>query len=108
MVQPSEGLTRPPNREALFGDLIEMVIEMMLSERVISSEQVAETRGQLEGQFVPDAALSELGWDSMQFASLLVHAEDRYGIVLGGLSVFDLFTVDDVVNEVWARITQPE
>jgi len=104
----SERLIKPQSREALFGDLIEMVVEMMLSERVISDEQVAETRRQLDEQFVADAALSELGWDSMQFASLLVHAEDRYGIVLGGLSVFDLFTVDDVVDAVWAQISQPE
>jgi len=108
MVQRSEGLIRPPSRDALFGDLIEMVVEMMVSERMISNQQAAETRRQLEGQFVPGAALSELGWDSMQFASLLVHAEDRYGIILGGLSMFDLFTVDDVVNEVWAQITQSE
>jgi hypothetical protein len=31
---------------------------------------------------------------------------DRYGIVLGGLSAFDLFTVGDVVNEIWARIEE--
>jgi acyl carrier protein len=104
----SERLIKPQSRDALFGDLIEMVVEMMLSERVISDQQVAETRQRLDEQFVPDAALSELGWDSMQFASLLVHAEDRYGIVLGGLSVFDLFTVDDVVDAVWAQISQPE
>jgi acyl carrier protein len=104
----SERLIKPQSRDALFGDLIEMVVEMMLSERVISDEQVAETRQQLDEQFVADAALSELGWDSMQFASLLVHAEDLYGIVLGGLSVFDLFTVDDVVDAVWVRISQPE
>ena len=29
-----------------------------------------------------------------------------YGIVLGGLSAFDLFTVGDVVNEIWARIEE--
>jgi acyl carrier protein len=99
-------VTKPESRDALFADLIELVVEMLVSERVISNEQVAETRQQLKGQFVPDAALSELGWDSMQFASLLVHAEDRYGIVLGGLSMFDLFTIDDVVNEIWARVSQ--
>lgn len=99
---------KPRSRDALRSDLIEMVVEMMLSERVISKEQVVETRNELEEQFVPDAALSELGWDSMQFASLLVHAEDRYGIVLGGLSMFDLFTVDDVLNEVWARLEPSE
>jgi len=99
---------KPESRDALVGDLVDLAVEMLLSERVISHEQVEETRLQLAEQFVPDTALSELGWDSMQFASLLVHAEDRYGIVLGGLSMFDLFTVGDVVNEVWARIAEAE
>jgi acyl carrier protein len=97
---------KPESRDALVVDLIELILEMLVSERVIAEDQVEETRERLTAQFQPDAALSELGWDSMQFASMLVHAEDRYGIVLGGLSTFDLFTVGDVVNEIWARIDE--
>ena len=97
---------KPKSRDALVVDLIDLVIQMLLSERVIAEDQVEETRERLTEQFRPDTALSELGWDSMQFASMLVHAEDRYGIVLGGLSMFDLFTVDDVVNQIWARIEE--
>lgn len=90
--------------EALITELRGLILEMLIAERVLSPDKADEMRLKLEKDFVPDGPLAALGWDSIQFPALLVRIEDHYGIDTSDLSVFEIFTVGDLVREIQARI----
>ena len=88
----------------LIEDLRAVILQMLIDERVIEADAVDAMRDRLETEFVSETPLPELGWDSIQFAALLVRAEDRYGLDTSDLSVFDIFTVGDLVTAIEDRI----
>jgi acyl carrier protein len=94
----------PVSEPALIEELKELILEMLSDERVITREQLPEARARLDAQLLPETPLAELGWDSMQFPALLVRAEDRWGIDTSEVSVFDVFTVQDLVRALSVRI----
>ena len=91
--------------DAFRKELDELILEMLVDERFIRPEETEATRSKLATQFVADRPLAELGWDSMQLPALLVRAEDRWAIDASDLSVFDLFTVGDLVEALYDRVT---
>ena len=94
----------PPSVETLLAELRDMIADMMVEERMILPEQRDSSRGELDKHFILERPIAELGWDSIQFPALLVRAEHRYGIDTSEVSVFDVFTVGDLVEELYALV----
>jgi acyl carrier protein len=47
-----------------------------------------------------DTPLATIGWDSLQMTWLIVNLENRLKIDASTISMFDLFTVGDLVEEI--------
>ena len=64
-----------------------------------STEDQAAVRARVEASLTVDAPLAQLGWDSLKMTWVLVRLEERLGIDTSSLSMFDLFTVGDLLRE---------
>jgi acyl carrier protein len=58
----------------------------------------ASVRADVERRLVPEAPMAQLGWDSMQMTWLLVRIEERFDIDTSTLSLFEMFTVSDLLR----------
>jgi acyl carrier protein len=66
----------------------------------------AELRARVEASLTVDAPLAQLGWDSLRMTWVLVRLEERLNIDTSSLSLFDLFTVGDLLEELEALTNQ--
>src|SRR4051794_17984165 len=88
----------------LLAVLKEIVVDSSCKANPERAEELATMRAQLDKGLHPDSALTELGWDSLQLTWLLVRLEERFDIDTSTLSMFDLFTVGDLLGELQALI----
>jgi acyl carrier protein len=65
-------------------------------------------RAHLESGLDLESPLSSLGWDSMQMTWLLVRLEEHFDIDTSHLSIFDLFTIGDLLDELQNLIADRE
>lgn len=77
----------------------ELVIKMAADETAKGDEaKLAAVRETVETHLHAEAPIAQLGWDSVQMTWLLVRLEERYGIDTSTLSMFDMFTVGDLLR----------
>lgn len=86
----------------------EIVCETVAKAHPGQAEELETLRVHLETGLNPDSPLSSLGWDSMQMTWLLVRLEERFDIDTSSLSIFDLFTVGDLLDELQKLIMKCE
>jgi acyl carrier protein len=70
-----------------------------------SADPVA-TRARMDSTLTVDAPLADLGFDSLKMTWILVRLEERLLIDTSCLSLFDLFTVGDLLRELEGLVTQ--
>lgn len=86
----------------------EIVCDTAAKAHPTQAEELDKLRTHLEAGLSPESPLSTLGWDSMQMTWLLVRLEERFDIDTSSLSMFDLFTVGDLLEELQKLIDQRE
>ncbi len=74
----------------------------MAKEETAASEnpvaKLAELKKKLDERVNVDSPLGEIGWDSVQMTWVLIRLEERYDIDTSNLSIFDMFTVGDLLR----------
>lgn len=85
----------------LLDTLKAIATEVMVSE---TGADPAATRADLDARLSLEAPLTELGWDSVRLTWLLVRVEERFDIDTSGISMYDLFVVEDLIDELLARM----
>ncbi len=80
----------------LLASLRELAVD--IAGKNATMEEVATLRERVHAHLHAEAPLSQLGWDSVQMTWLLVRIEERYEIDTSGLSLFELFTVGDLLK----------
>ena len=79
--------------------LKELIVETAAKAHPGRKEEFAKMQTLIESKVTLDAPLATLGWDSLQFTWLLVAVEERLKIDTSTISLFDLFTVEDLLKE---------
>ncbi|MBL9038750.1 MAG: acyl carrier protein [Archangium sp.] len=67
-------------------------------------DELARLRTQINDTLTVEAPLSELGWDSVRMTWLLVRLEERLAIDTSTLSLYELFTVGDLLQQLQVRL----
>lgn len=68
------------------------------------AKELAALRARTGDTLSLDMPLAKFGWDSIQMTWVLVRLEERLGIDTSSLSLFNLFTVGDLVKELLALV----
>jgi acyl carrier protein len=71
-----------------------------------SEIKLAALRESVETHLHADAPMAQLGWDSVQMTWLLVRLEERYDIDTSTLSMFEMFTVGDLLRSLVPLINE--
>ena len=72
----------------------------------LTEAEIAEIRGEIEQKYNLDSPLSTLGLDSMKMTWLIVRFEEALDIDASGLSFFELFDVNDLIEELSSLIRE--
>lgn len=78
--------------------MIKELVVRMATDEMAKGADVSELHQKIETHLHADAPIAQLGWDSVQMTWLLVRLEERYGIDTSTLSMFDMFTVGDLLR----------
>ena len=87
--------------DSLLTVIKEIATEVQVTETGL---EAATVRADFDARLRLDAPLTELGWDSVRLTWLLVRLEERFDIDTSGISMYDLFVVEDLVRELLERI----
>jgi acyl carrier protein len=88
----------------LLAVLKELVVDTANQGSPALAADLAALRTKVDGAVTVDSPLGSLGWDSMHMTWILVRVEERFDIDTSSLSLFDLFTVGDLLRELLALI----
>ena len=84
--------------------LKEVVIQGIQENTPELAQDLEGLRNKIENDLKIDSPVSALGWDSLQMTWLLLNLEKKFDIDLSTLSTFDLYAIEDLVNELHQRI----
>jgi acyl carrier protein len=91
-------------------DLLELIkttaLALVERETRPSPEELANTRAWMDRELREDTPLAELGWDSAKMTWLLVRLEDVLGIDTSTMSLYELFTVGNLLDGLQERLTK--
>ena len=90
----------------LLGLLQEMFVDLTVRHSPEKADQREALLADARTRLHAEATLLETGWDSMQLTWLLVRIEERFDIDTSTLSLFDLFTIGDLLRELQVRIQE--
>jgi acyl carrier protein len=91
----------------LLAILAELVKDAPSSGKPGQARELAELGARIKSSAVTlDSPLSEFGWDSVQMTWILIRLEERYDIDTSTVSMFNLFTVGDLMSELTTLINQ--
>jgi acyl carrier protein len=89
-------------------DLLQLIkdtaVQIIERETRPPQEELTALRKQLDERLISEAPLSELGWDSIHMTWLLVRLEEQLDIDTSTLSLYELFTVGDLLEQLQGRI----
>ena len=68
------------------------------------AQELAALRARVNGTLTVDSSIAQFGWDSIQMTWVLVRLEERLGINTSSLSLFNIFTVGDLLRELKALV----
>jgi acyl carrier protein len=89
-------------------ELLELVKDTALKvaerEHPGDAKSMDALRAQIHERLTLDAPLSELGWDSARMTWLLVRLEERLNIDASDISLYELFTVGDLLERLRQRL----
>jgi acyl carrier protein len=86
-------------QEELFAILKEVVVAAADHGDPAFAQELAALRARVDGSLGLDSPLSQFGWDSIQMTWVLVRLEERLDVDTSTLSLFNMFTVGDLVRE---------
>ena len=80
------------------------VLQLIEHESAGQNVDLPAWRERLDAELLPDAPLTALGWDSMRMTWLLVRLEEELSVDTSTLSLYELFTVGDLLDQLLARL----
>lgn len=86
----------------------EIIVELNEKANPSQAKEFARLRTLTDQKVTPETPLASLGWDSLQMTFLLVAIEKRLDIDTSTSSLFDLFTVGDLLTELQTLVAQRE
>lgn len=82
----------------------DVMVEVVAREMRPAPEELARLKEEIHQKLTPEAPIAELGWDSVRMTWLLVRLEERLDIDTSNLSLYELFTVGDMLKQIQARV----
>ena len=95
-------------QDELMAVIRDLVIEGAARAPAAQAVELATIRANLDKGLNRASPLSSLGWDSVRMTWLLVRLEEHFDIDTSTISMFDLFTVGDLLDELRTLIDQKE
>jgi acyl carrier protein len=92
--------------EDLLAILKELAVDIASNVDPAYAKQLAALRDRVENLSDIESPLADLGWDSVQMTWLLIRLEERLGIDTSSLSLFDMYTVGDLLRAVQRLIDE--
>jgi acyl carrier protein len=86
-------------RDELLQVVKDTALALIERENVDGRVDLDAWRARLDRELVPDAPLAHLGWDSLRMTWLLVRLEETLQVDASTLSLYDLFTVGDLLDQ---------
>lgn len=86
-------------REELLELLKTTALELVERETRPSSEELAKLRDWMDRELSFEAPLADLGWDSAKMTWLLVRLEEALDIDTSSISLYELFSVGDLLEQ---------
>ena len=89
------------NQEKVYNEFKAVVLKSFQHEDPsISDQQLQKKKKEIDEVLTLDAPLTALGWDSMTMTWLIVTREDRFEIDMSSISLMEIYSVGDLVNEI--------
>jgi acyl carrier protein len=85
-------------REQLLELIKTLALAIHQRETRASREEISELRQWMDRELTPEAPLASLGWDSIRMTWLLVRLEEELDIDTSKMSLYELFTVGDLLD----------
>jgi acyl carrier protein len=85
-------------REQLLELIKTLALAIHQRETRASQDEIAELRQWMDRELTSEAPLASLGWDSIRMTWLLVRLEEELDIDTSKLSLYELFTVGDLLD----------
>lgn len=82
------------------------VLQLIEHESVGQNVDMQAWRERLNAELTPEAPLTGLGWDSLRMTWLLVRLEEELSVDTSTLSLYELFTVGDLLDQLLARLEE--
>ena len=83
----------------LLAILKDVVVQNIRASNPGDAQELGKLRNLVDASVTVDSPIASLGWDSLQMTWLLVAIEDRLEIDTSNLSLFELHSIDDLLNE---------
>lgn len=93
-------------QEQILAVVKELIIELNEKSNPSHAKEFSKLRSIIDEKVTIDSPLASLGWDSLQMTFLLFALEKRLDIDTSTSSLFDLFTVGDLLTELQKLIQQ--
>lgn len=95
-------------QEQILSVVKELILELNEKANPSQAKEFSKLKSLIDQKVTPDTPLASLGWDSLQMTFLLVAIEKRLDIDTSTSSLFDLFTVGDLLTELQTLVEQRE
>jgi acyl carrier protein len=96
---------REMKNEEIFNSFKALLVKSHLNDDPsLTKEQLQEIRKEIDEKIHMDTPLSAVGLDSMKMTWLIVRFEERLNVNASGLSFFELYDVNDLVEELASLI----
>lgn len=89
-------------REELLELIKATAIALIERETRPPQSELDERREWMDRELTEEAPIADLGWDSAKMTWLLVRLEEELDIDTSGLSLYELFTVGDLLDKLQA------
>jgi acyl carrier protein len=95
-------------QEELLTVLRELVAEIATKVTPALAKDGGALRERVDAMVGLDSPLQQLGWDSVQMTWLLIRLEERFEIDTSSVSLFEMFTVGDLVRALLSLINEKD
>lgn len=92
------------DKVAVLSGLKEVVLQGVQENTPEQAKDHDALKKKIDNELTIEAPISNLGWDSLQMTWLLLNLEKKFKIDLSTLSTFDLYSVEDLVDQIQKRL----
>ena len=101
-------MSKVKSREELLELVKSTALALVERETRPSKEELVTQREWMDKELTAEAPLADLGWDSAKMTWLLVRLEEELKIDTSTMSLYELFTVGDLLDSLNACLAESE